>query len=92
MKLNETNAKYAVVRTAFHGGGTISFHNSLDAALHSKRKNTFEDCCCGCCAIIPITEEAQDEIGPDEMGSYTKLYKEIPYYEANGEHYSTICK
>ena len=37
MKLNENNAKFAVVASAFHGGGVISFHNSLKAALKARK-------------------------------------------------------
>lgn len=62
MKLDETNAKFAVVKTAFHNGGTISFHNSLEAAIKSKNENTSETCSCGCCGIVPITVDAQKEI------------------------------
>lgn len=33
MKLNEKNAQFAVIATAFHGGGVISFHNSLERLI-----------------------------------------------------------
>lgn len=91
MKLNETNARFAVVRTAFHGGGTISFHNSLKEAMKIKKANTQDDCECGCCTIVPVTEEAKKELS--KIGYYSNwLYEELPFYEANGEHYSAICR
>ena len=91
MKLNEDNAKFAIVKTAFHGGGTASFHNSLDAAIKARRKIKNPNCTCGCCAIVPITEEARREMiknGYDPI----YLYDEIPFYTANGEHYGKICR
>lgn len=99
-KLNENNSRFAVVSTAFHGGGTISFHNSLNQAFKSVNENTSETCNCGCCGIVPITEDAKNEMlelcddngeriwSEDEL----LLYSEIPEYEANGEHYSKLCK
>ena len=38
MKLNKENANYAVVKTAFHGGGPLSYHRSLAAATRALRK------------------------------------------------------
>lgn len=49
MKLNEKNSKFCVVRTGFHGGGIVSFHISLNAALKSKNNNIYPGCDCGCC-------------------------------------------
>ena len=62
MKLDETNARFAVVKTAFHNGGTISFHNSLDAAMKTKKKYQHGECVCGCAGVVPVTEDAQNEI------------------------------
>lgn len=100
MKLNENNAQFAVVSTAFHGGGTISFHTSLNAAMISENKNTSKTCNCGCCSVIPITESAKEEMLElcDDNGeriweeSELSLYSEISEYEAKGEHYSKLCK
>lgn len=98
MKLDETNSKFAVVKNAFHGGGTISFHNSLNAALKAEKKyiNFFGDYC----AIVPVTEEAYNEliqIGylieeyDEHDDEIITLYKDLSCYTGN-EHYSTICK
>lgn len=98
MKLNETNAKFAVIRTAFHGGGTIAFSNSLERAMRIKRENTGSDCDCGCCRIVPVTEEALEEMNGyrNKYGEYVfscnKLYEEYPTYQASGEHYSQLCR
>ena len=93
MKLNENNARFAVVRTALHGGGTISFHKSLKAALKVEKENTQSDCVCGCCAVVPITKEARKELVKNGYAeSETALYEDVPSYTANGEHYSKICK
>lgn len=98
MKLNETNAKFAVIKTAFHGGGTIAFSNSLERAMRIKRENTGSDCECECCRIVPVTEEALKEINgyKNKYGEYifscNKLYEEYPTYQANGEHWSQLCR
>ena len=94
MKLNENNARFAVVSTAGHGGGTISFHNSLKEALKSKRHHTAEDCTCGCCSVVAITEEANKELRMLEDYYYTSnyLYKDLPEYQANGEYYGQLCR
>jgi len=62
MKLTEKNARFAVVRTAFHNGGTVSFHTSLEAAMKAKRSYQNTDCICGCAGVVPVTVEAQNEI------------------------------
>ena len=62
MILTEKNARFAVVKTAFHNGGTISFHNSLDAAMKMKKKHQRGECVCGCAGVVPVTEDAQNEI------------------------------
>ena len=92
MKLNENNSRFAVVATAFHGGGVISFHNSLDAALKSERKYASGSCICGCCRVIPITEEARKELFMRGYCSqYAALLEDIPYYTGNDSPYA-ICK
>lgn len=62
MKLTEKNAKFAVVATAFHGGGVISYHNSLAEAIKAERKATSPCCLCGCCKVVPITRAARKEL------------------------------
>lgn len=108
MKLNEKNARYAVVKTAFHNGGTLSFHNSLEAA--ERRAKAFRgDCKCGCCEVIPVTKEAREEMwdtkSPDPCayprypyrGEYLEGPDDITLYEDLPEYdpsmnYSTICR
>ena len=51
-KLTEETARYAIVKTAFHGGGTISFHRSLDAAIKAaNRYINAGNCSCGCAGV-----------------------------------------
>lgn len=98
MKLDEKNARFAVIATAFHGGGVISFHKSLKAALRADKESTQGGCTCGCCAVVPITREARRELARAEYSEYSAcdeseitLYKDLPCYTGN-EHYSRICK
>ena len=102
MKLDETNAKFAVVRTAFHNGGTISFHNSLEAAIASQLENASKTCSCGCCGIVPITEEAQNEI-VDYRDRWNQpihrnyisppaLYESLEYWDAGRQGPYELCK
>ena len=93
MKLDEKNARFAVIATAFHGGGVISFHKSLKAALRADKESTQGGCTCGCCAVVPITREARRELAKIDYcdGSEITLYKDLPYYTGD-EHYSRICK
>nr|DAU29779.1 MAG TPA: hypothetical protein [Caudoviricetes sp.] len=80
------NARYAVVRTAFHGGGVISSHKSLAAAEKATNKYRNPECVCGCCAVVPITAEAREEMpdhGRDMCGQLLKLLEEIPEYTDN---------
>jgi hypothetical protein len=46
-----------VVRTRFHGGGIVSTHRSLLAALRAARKQTISGCTCGCCGVVPASQE-----------------------------------
>lgn len=107
MKLNEKNARFAVVKTACHNGGVLSFHINLTAA--EKKASDFRgDCKCGCCEVVPITEEAREEMWHTEnknQFAYPKypyrlylenitempLLKDIPEYDPD-MHYGTICK
>lgn len=80
------NARYAVVRTAFHGGGVVSSHKSLAAAEKAAKKYRNPDCSCGCCAVVPITAEAREEMpdcGRDMCGQLLQLLEEIPAYADN---------
>ena len=93
MKLNEKNARFAVVKTAFHGGGVISYHNSVVEAIKADKKFSSGSCICGCCRVIPITEEARKELF--ERGYCSRradLLKDIPYF--SGDEFSpySICK
>ena len=92
MKLTEKNSKFAVVKTAFHGGGVISYHNSLTEALKSERKYASGGCTCGCCRVIPITREAREELFEQSYCTQRAvLLEDIPYYTGNDSPYA-ICK
>ena len=96
MKLNEKNAKFAVVRTAFHGGGVVSYHTSLAAAERAERSETNSSCCCGCCGIVPITIQAAKEMKKagyfdGEYMDEITLLSDLPVY--NGDiGYWHLCK
>ena len=93
MKLTEKNSKFAVVKTAFHGGGVISYHNSLEEALKADKKFSSGSCVCGCCRVIPITEEARKELF--ERGYCSRradLLEDIPYFSGNESSPYSICK
>lgn len=93
MKLNESNSRFAIVRTAFHCGGTVSFHTSLKEAIKADRNTRDVHCSCGCCAIVPITKEAKAELIKANIDTgFPTLYDDLPYYSANGESYSKICR
>lgn len=86
MKITSKSAKYAVVRTAFHGGGVVSVHRSLAAAWRAADANRTEGCTCGCCSVRPITAEARREMpgrGRDYNGDLLPLLDEIPEYTGN---------
>lgn len=100
MKLNETNARYAVVRTAFHGGGVIRFHKSLEEALKTQKWYREGVCTCGCCAVVPVTEEARKEYWhkylKHEYGDIftideINLYSDLQCYNGNN-HACAICR
>lgn len=95
MKLTEKNARFAVVKTAFHNGGTISFHTSLDSALKVQRRYSSGGCTCGCCSVCPITEDAQKEMVKTLEFCYhvPTLYADLPTWGAvpNLSPYQ-ICK
>lgn len=95
MKLNENNANFAVVGTAFHGGGVISYHKSLRAAERSARCSVVGECDCGCCGVVPITESARREM----MQFYRynirddiRLLHEIPFYSGNERSPYMLCR
>lgn len=88
MKLNESNAKFAVVSTAFHGGGVISYHDSFVAALVAAKENTSRHCTCGCCGIVAITDDAMQEM--HEFGYQKRRFSALPQY-APDLHYSCLC-
>lgn len=89
------NAKYAVVRTAFHGGGVISSHKSLAAAERAAKKYRSVGCVCGCCAVIPITAQAREEMpntGRDDCGELIPLLDNIPIYTGNEFSPYVLCR
>lgn len=47
---------FAVVRTAFHGGGVLSRHRKLARAeVAAERYRKLGNCCCGCARVIEMT-------------------------------------
>lgn len=100
MKITESNARFAVVATAFHHGGTISFHNSLEAAIKVRDKHAGDNCDCGCAGVVPVTQEAKAEMrayrdrhnNPIFDCGKISLYANLPTYQANGESPYTLCK
>ena len=101
MKLNEQNARFAVVGTAFHNGGTYSFHNSLEAALREKHKHQSDTCKCGCADVVPVTEEARKEYmnardtwnNPIYSGyAAPALYADLPEWEPGKFSPYQLCK
>ena len=43
---------WAVVRTAYHGGGIVSRHRSPEAAERAARRQRVPDCVCKCAVVI----------------------------------------
>ena len=89
MKLDETSAKFAVIKTAFHGGGALSFHNSLSAAYKSASKYRGHTCECGCCAVVPVTKEAMNKM---MVYGEPMLYSDYPEYDTNISNPYTLCR
>lgn len=85
MKLTEKNAQYAVVKTAFHSGGTVSFHRSLNAAMRAR--DAFQGACdCGCAGVVPVTKEAREyaKYMIDTCRGDSPLYADLPEFGAGG--------
>ena len=90
MKLNETNAKFAVVKTAFHNGGTIGFYNSLDAAKKAAlRYQGGSGCRCGCADVVPVTRDAQKLLTEFETPA---LYADLPEWYPGFPNPYALCK
>lgn len=86
MQITSKSAAYAVVRTAYHGGGVESVHRSLAAAERAAEAYRSAGCTCGCCAVIPITAQARQAMpdhGRDDCGVLIPLLFEIPAYNGN---------
>lgn len=100
MKLNATNSKFAVVKTSFHGGGIISFHNSLAEAEKAEHNHQSGDCQCGCCGIVPVNVEGAAELKqrkdrdgyPYYVNEIPTMYADLPMFEPGKYHYRTLCK
>ena len=89
MRITSKSAAYAVVRTAYHGGGVESVHKSLTAAERAAKAYRRSGCECGCCAVIPITAQARQAMpdhGRDYDGDLLPLLDEIPEY--TGDEFS----
>ena len=84
MKLTENNARFAVVKTAFHNGGTVSFHRSLYAAMRAR--DAFQGSCdCGCAGVVPVTKEAREyaRYMIETCRGDSPLYAEYPEYDSS---------
>ena len=96
MKLDETNAKFAVVKTTFHNGGTISFHKSFDAAVKSMEKWIGNSpCTCGCAAVVPVASDAETlREYRLRTGNYEyTLYADLPEWDSvSGLRYDRLCR
>ena len=97
-QLTEDNAKFAVVRTAFHGGRAIAFTNDIDEAYEIRKQNRSRDCTCGCCNVVPITTEAAKELvqrwkKEDRyvLVENVDLYDELPFYDPS-LGYGRLCR
>ena len=86
MQITSKSAAYAVVRTAYHGGGVASVHKSLAVAERAAKKCSNPECSCGCCGVVPITAKARREMpghGRDDCGELIPLLAEILAYTGN---------
>ena len=93
MKLDASNARFAVVGTAFHNGGTYSFHNSYDAAIKAKKQHQSETCTCGCAGVVPVTEDALREmIATGDYYDRPALYTDLPDWEPGKQTPYQLCK
>lgn len=92
MKVSKENANYAVVYTAFHGGGTVGFYKTLTGALMAEKKYSVSGCCCGCCGVVALNQSAVSELL--DINYYYEevpLYDDLPNYNGNNSPYS-LCK
>lgn len=89
MRLTKNNAKFAILTTAFHGGGVLGYYNNLDNAFKAAEKYR-GGCMCGCCSVVPITPAAQKEMNNNCLFA-EKLLDEYRVFSPD-MHYSTICK
>lgn len=64
----ECTGPWNVVLTRFHGGGVVSTHRSLLAALRAARKERIADCTCGCCGVVPAALELPGTESNDANG------------------------
>lgn len=61
--------RWAVVRTAFHGGGVVSRHKTATAAILKARSGR-SDCSCGCFAVVPESEIENLPVAEDSRSPY----------------------
>ena len=96
MKLDASNARFAVVKTAFHNGGTISFHRSWDAAVKSMNAWIGDSSCtCGCAAVVPVAKDVETLREYERnTGNYEyTLYADLPEWDPSaGFRYNQLCK
>lgn len=88
---NINKAKYAVLRTCFHGGGLISLHKSLNQAIKSMIKHEYKDCMCGCAGIVDLSADQFNHLYDEKR--HRSIYL-IPKNQVNrsieNSHYSDL--
>lgn len=81
---------FAVVKTAFHGGGIVSRHRSLAAAARSADRWASKHCTCGCTGVVALVPAG---LGL-EYGIYgatvDRLFDDLPY--ASDAHARSLAK
>jgi hypothetical protein len=95
MKRNTKKYPFAVFTTAFHGGGMVSQHETLEAAYKASRAYGSKDCLCGCAGVVNADDKKLSiETGdfPGEVYVYAVADEPIQTKDEYMMHYATICK
>ncbi len=51
-----TRYPHVAVVTAYHGGGILSRHKTIDAASRAVRRYAGDECTCGCACVYPTSD------------------------------------
>jgi len=57
--------KFYVVRTAFHGGGIVSKHKTIERARQALSIARTGDCTCGCAGVVAVEDYHRISSNPD---------------------------